>query len=233
IRNWIADRMLNLPYQDWHGHMRDAFIKAKFAALMQPIKIDSTNLILNTKPSAPINQYAGKYTNKGYGTMEITETNGKLSLAFNGIVIALSHKHYDVFKGKPDGILYEDAPENDFQFQLNKVGAVDQLIITLEQGVDPIVFTRDNEIKLTTSDFAKYTGEFTLGPQAVSFVLRGTSLYALLPPQPDYELIPSAKDEFKLKILDGYFVKFKNEKDGKFAEAAFVQPNGTFVAKRK
>ncbi len=233
IRNWIADRMLNLPYQDWHGHMRDAFVKEKFAALMQPIKIDSTTLILNTKPSAPISQYTGKYTNKGYGTIEITETNGKLSLAFNGSVIPLSHKHYDVFKGKPDGILYQGAPENDFQFQLSKVGAVDQLIITLEQGVDPIVFTRDNEIKLTPSDFAKYTGEFTLGPQAVSFVLRGTSLYALLPPQPDYELIPSAKDEFKLKIIDGYFVKFKTEKDGKFAEAAFVQPNGTFVAKRK
>jgi len=58
-------------------------------------------------------------------------------------------------------------------------------------------------------------------------------LYGLLPPQPDYELVPSGKDEFKLKILDGYKVKFKMDEKGKVVEASFIQPNETFVAKKK
>ena len=60
-----------------------------------------------------------------------------------------------------------------------------------------------------------------------------TTLFALLPPQPDYELVPSGKDEFKLKIMDGFSVNFTLDDQGKAIEAVFVQPNGMFTAKRK
>ena len=47
------------------------------------------------------------------------------------------------------------------------------------------------------------------------------------------ELISTGNQEFKLKILDGYKVRFKLDDHGIATEASFIQPNGIFVAKRK
>lgn len=230
IRNWISDKLLKLPYKDWHGQMRKEFVQGMFASLLSPKKIDSTKLILNTKPSLAHKEYVGTYTHKGYGTVKITDIRGTLQLEYNGLEVPLKHKHYDVFKGRPEGKIYADAPENDYQFQLNKDGKTEKLILELEQGVDPIVFIKDQEIQL---DLNKYTGDFTLGPQQMNFVIRNGVLFALIPPQPDYELVPIAQNEFKLKITDGFTIKFTNEVNGKFNTATFNQPNGTFQANRK
>ena len=234
IRNWVADRMLNLPYRDWERIQRDQFVKGRLAQLMSPKKVDSSNLIMNTKPTLALKEYSGRYTNKGYGTMKVTEMDGKLIAEFNGMSFKLNHKHYDLFAGKPEGPQFEDAEDNEIFFSMGKDGKVANLSTQLEAGLADIVFTKDMDMApLTKQDLEKYAGEYTLGPQAVSFVIRNNTLFALLPPQPDYELVPIGKDEFKLKILDSYKVKFKLDDKGKALEASFIQPNGTFVAKRK
>jgi len=57
IRNWISDKMLGLAYKDWHKQQRDPYVKAKFAALMNPQANDSVGQVMNTKPSLPLMDY--------------------------------------------------------------------------------------------------------------------------------------------------------------------------------
>lgn len=243
IRNWIADRMLGLAYRDWHKSQRDPYVKSRFAAMMMPKSKDSSNMILNTHPSLALIGYTGNYSNKGYGTIKVLQKDGNLNADYNGSLLILKHKHYDLFAGKTDDQDEYDNNETSLFFQLGKDGKVAKVSVPLQPGLADIEFIRDIDIApMTSADLEKYTGEFAIGPQPVSFVIRNNTLFALLPPQPDYELIPIGNDEFKLKILDGYKVKFKlpvrtdhpdGDDKGKATEASFIQPNGVFVAKRK
>ncbi len=236
IRNFIADKMLGLNYRDWHKQQRDPFVKARFASLMTPKLKDSSNLILNTKPSLPLNDYVGKYSNNGYGKIIVSiGPNNTLAAKYNGTEVVLNHKHFDLFQGKQEGPDHIDDTPTDLFFLLNKEGKIISLSSPFQPGLADIVFTKEfDAIAVNKESLEKYAGEYTLGPQAVSFVIRnGNVLYALLPPQPDYELVPIGNDEFKLKLLDSYKVKFKMNENGKAIEASFIQPNGVFVAKRK
>lgn len=235
IRNFITDKMLSLGYRDWHKQQREPFVKARFAALMTPPANDSMGRIFNTKPSLGLAAYVGKYTHGGYGSLDVSLEVDRLKATYNGMILPLEHKHFDLFRGKPLGAQFEEAPYMELFFAMAKDGTIKSVALGLQPGLDDIVFVKESEaLKLTRQDLEKYTGEFTIGPQPVSFVIKnGTTLFALLPPQPDYELVPSGKDEFKLKILDGYKVKFKMDESGKSIEASFIQPNGVFVAKKK
>lgn len=235
VRNWIADRMLGLTYMDWHKQSRDAFVKGRFTSMMTPRPSDSLGRVFNTKPSLPLQDYAGKYTHKGYGSMEVTLVNNQLRAQYNGTSFPLNHKHFDVFRGKPEGPQYEDGTDTELFFALSKEGKIKSVAASLQPGLADIVFEKELiATPLSRADLEKYAGEYLLGPQQVTFVIRNnTTLFALLPPQPDYELVPSGKDEFKLKIMDGFSVKFKLDDQGKAIEAVFVQPNGMFTAKRK
>lgn len=235
IRNFISDRMLGLSYRDWHKQQRDPYVKARFAALMTPPANDSVGRVFNTRPSLALADYAGKYTHKGYGSLEVSLAGDQLQAVYNGTVLPLQHKHFDLFRGKPKDAASEDSPYTELFFALNKEGKIKSVAIGLQPGLGDIVFEKESQVpQLTKEDLEKYAGEFTIGPQPVSFVVRnGTTLFALLPPQPDYELVPSGQDEFKLKILEGFKVKFKMDDTGKAIEASFIQPNGVFVAKKK
>ena len=41
------------------------------------------------------------------------------------------------------------------------------------------------------------------------------------------------KNKFKIKILKGYTVQFDQNEKGEVVSASFIQPNGTFKAKKK
>ena len=53
-----------------------------------------------------------------------------------------------------------------------------------------------------------------------------------MPGQPEYELIPTAEHKFNFKTLEGFKVEFI-EKEDKITDVKFIQPNGTFVGKKK
>jgi hypothetical protein len=57
-------------------------------------------------------------------------------------------------------------------------------------------------------------------------------LFAFIEGQPEYELIPTDKNKFELKILKGYSVVFDENEKGEIMAVSFVQPNGTFKAKK-
>jgi CubicO group peptidase (beta-lactamase class C family) len=55
--------------------------------------------VANTKPSLPLDQYAGTYVDEMYGTMAVAHADGKLTLTFDGHAAGdLEHWHYDIFR---------------------------------------------------------------------------------------------------------------------------------------
>ena len=105
-----------------------------------------------------------------------------------------------------------------------------------EPSIDePIVFGRElKEVNVNKETIGRYVGEYQLTSQVITKVyLKDEVLYLFVPGQPEYELYPIGNNKFVLKILEGYKLEFILDKKGKVTEVLFIQPNGTFKAKKK
>jgi CubicO group peptidase (beta-lactamase class C family) len=233
IRNFIADRMLRLSYRNWNKSQLDAAKKAKEAAKLATDN-DSTGRVFNTRPSHNLADYAGVYTNPGYGSIEIKSLGEKLTSQFNSIDIAFEHYHYDQFKATPQDPSLDGA-SFPISFFTDNQGKIGKLTIPLEAGVKDIEFTKEVKAMDVAKDaLQKYTGEYELAPGVnARFYIKGEkTLFAFIEGQPEYELIPTDKNKFELKILKGYSVLFAENENGEITAVSFVQPNGTFKAKK-
>ncbi len=65
------------------------------------------------------------------------------------------------------------------------------------------------------------------------YIKNDKTLYALVPGQPEYELVPVDKDKFGLKVLSGFFIQFSVDDKNKVNDLTFIQPNGNFKAVKK
>lgn len=237
IRNTIVDRMLGLKFRDWHQLRKTDVEKAK-AAEKEKQKADSSLRKMGTKPSHSLVDYTGVYKNEGYGTLIITQEKDTLKGSYNGLNFKIKHYHFDWFNFIPfaDGI---DADEEDGMkglFTINVKGEIESLKLPLEGTVKDIEFTKEvTTIDVIKEDLEKLVGEYELpGPTIVKIYIKGEkTLMALVPGQPDYELVPVKENIFNLKVLSGFSVKFEKDEKGNVISLSFIQPNGTFKAKRK
>jgi hypothetical protein len=235
IRNFIADRMLKLPYRNWNKYLLDADKKAKEAA-KAVVKNDSIGHQFNTKPSHELKNYTGTFSNPGYGSITITMKDGSLVSKFNSIDIRLDHFHYDQFIAVILDPSLEGQDPIRFSFHIDDKGEISKLTVPFEDGVKDIEFTKETKaIEIKKADLEKYVGEYELAPGTnAKFYIKGEkTLYAFIEGQPEYELVPVDKNKFNLKILKGYSVQFDSNEKGEIISVNFVQPNGTFKAKKK
>jgi CubicO group peptidase (beta-lactamase class C family) len=80
--------------------------------------------IKDTKPSLPLDKYAGKYEDTLHAPLKVTCEKEKLSLVFNGLTFDLDHWHYDTFRGtERRGVL----PRMLFTFALGSDGKVAEI----------------------------------------------------------------------------------------------------------
>ncbi|QNA45390.1 serine hydrolase [Lacibacter sediminis] len=237
IRNTIADKLLGLKYKDWHRTQKTAVDKAK-AAAKEKLKADSTQRKMGTRPTHAITDYAGTFTNEGYGTLTIEQQKDSLVAKYNALTFKVKHYHFNYFNFIPvaDGV---DAGEDDAmkgQFNINIKGEIESLSLPLQAGVKDIEFKKKVEtIDVSKADLEKYVGEYELpGPTLVKVYIKGEkTLVAFVTGQTDYELIPVKPDVFNLKIVSGFSVRFEKNDAGEVTALYFVQPNGTFKATRK
>lgn len=239
IRNTIADRMLNLPYRDWNKFNRDAVNKAKAIAKLRG-NPDSTNFKAGTTPLHRIAEYSGVYDHPGYGKIRIFMERDTMWIDYNEAgkrtTSYLQHYHYDIFKlrNTMETEVNVDAPK--IRFITSNTGNVDKLEFAFERTVKDIVFEKlPSSIRVDKADFVKYPGEYELpGPVIVKVYVRGeNTLMVLVPGQPDYELVPTAKHLYDIKILKGYSVKFEMNDKNEITGLSFIQPEGVFKATRK
>jgi hypothetical protein len=155
---------------------------------------------------------------------------------FRAAKVWLRHRHYDVFDAilvKDSGIDTASMLDPRFNFRTNDAGEITTISLKLEPTLDALTFSRiPVAAPLDEGAIARYAGSYEVGGMVARVFLKGKGLALAVPGQPEYELISTGKDKFQIKGLDGYKVEFV-EVAGNYAEAVFIQPNGTFHAKRK
>jgi len=186
---------------------------------------------LNTKPSHPLEDYAGDYEHPGYGVFTVEKEADHLKATYNSISSPLTHYHYDVFE------FYEEMTERRFKvsFSTDLKGNIQSLAVQLESAVKEIIFTRMPEKKMMERSFLeKFVGEYKLEGIIITISLRGeNTLFASVPGQGEIELVPYKGTEFNLKNLTGYSIEFIVDEPGVVTEAKITQPSGIFTAKKK
>lgn len=238
VRNMIADRVLGIAPVDWNGRANAGQEKAK-QATKDAEKSMVSNQKTGTSPSHPKKDYTGLYSHPGYGTFEVALRNDSLIMITQTGDAWLRHYHYDVFEpldiDKEYGIDTSVKGGLKIQYQMNPAGEISSITLPLQPGLKDLEFERKAKAKeMTNAELKKYIGEYELGPGVVAkFYIKGdNTLYAFIEGQPEYELTATGKNKFDLKVLKGYSALFEENEKGDITAVSFVQPNGTFKAKK-
>lgn len=229
----VLDRMTGALAVDWNAQSLAQIAAARAQGKQAKAGLEATRKA-GTRPSQPMDAYAGRYEHPGYGILTVaTDPSGeRLEFTFNGIVTPLEHWHYDIFSGqKADRDRTFEAFKLSFDTGLD--GEISSVRAPFESALDPLVFRRLGDERLMDPEYLKkLVGDFAIDAQPVRFGLVGSTLTATLPGQPVYELEPTRNNTFRIRSLPGFTVRFVPAEGGVFNEARFVQPNGVFVAKR-
>lgn len=96
----VFDLLLGLPPTDWS----EAFLEeSKRAAARSTLNAERTksSQVQGTKPSLPLEAYAGTYSDSLFGDVTVTVENGQLVLSYSPDYVAvLRHWHHDTFRGR-------------------------------------------------------------------------------------------------------------------------------------
>jgi len=235
-RNIVADRMLQLKYVNWSNDRKKANDKAK-AQQKEAEKSAVSNRIAGTKPSHPLAQYEGVFGHPGYGDVELFLKNDSLFGHTTKDTFWLRHYHYEVFEiktiDKKTGIdTLAGGPK--INFESSEAGKIESFHLQFEPALKPLEFSYKPKAKpIGKDELEKYVGEYELPGTTAKVYLKGTTLFVLVPGQPEYETIAIGDHSFKLKSMDGYSLKFDVSEKNEVTGVSFIQPNGTFKAPRK
>ncbi|KIC93241.1 serine hydrolase [Flavihumibacter solisilvae] len=237
VRNFIADRMLRLPYRNWNGMQKEQFAKGK-AGNGKRVNTDSLTKKPGTKPLHNKEEYAGNYSHPGYGTARVFWDRDTLWLDYNSgkkINNYLQHYHYDVFRHLTIDEGEEDMNATKIRFVTGEGGDIEAFEVSMEQGVKDILFKKELVIKTVSRlQLEKFTGEYELQSVVLKVSLKGEKTLTLfVPGQPEYELVPQGENQFGLKGLQGFIIKFEVDNTGQVTALTSIQPNGIFTAVRK
>ncbi|MBS1680586.1 MAG: serine hydrolase [Bacteroidetes bacterium] len=238
VRNILADRLLGLTQSDWSKELKETADKAKKTAKEVQAKATASGK-KGTKPSHVLEEFEGKYSHPGYGTFSIVAKHDSLFATLGKQKLWLKHFHYDVFQSfiidKQNKIDTADKVQIQFNFRTNNLGDIESASVNLEAALTkPIEFSHQPSIKeIKPEELKKYVGEYELGTVVAKVYTKAEkTLFLFVPGQPEYELVYLGNDKFSIKILSGYKVEFQ-QSNGVITGCAFVQPNGTFKAKKK
>lgn len=234
ISNQVMDRLLDLPFLDWIGDGVIALEKTR-RGLKESMEKEDLTRKKGTQPSHPLKDYVGSYHNYGYGTLAIIEKEGHLSLLINELECSLEHWHYDVFAiSKEMQDMFRSREGAKLSFQTASNGDIAKLVAPFEPKSGDIVFEKQAFHSLSNTAYLKqFTGVYEIYGYVVEINVNKGALCAVIPGQPCYELVPEAENEFSVKSLSGYTVRFVMDKEHKVEEVLLVQPYGAFSAKPK
>jgi CubicO group peptidase (beta-lactamase class C family) len=235
VRNFISDKLFALTPIPWNADAKKAKDKMMEEVKKMESKKEADSLqIQNTKPSHPLKDYVGYYSNNAYGNFTIVLENDTLKTFIAGQRAWLKHYHYDVFKLES---FIKEEQESDSKFLINfqsaNTGKIENASMELDEPGKNTDFAKSSpKIELSNDDISNYLGEYDLEGATIKIYLKGKILMVSVPSQPDYETISVGNDTFELVVAKGYSVKFTVE-NGKSTAVTFIQPNGNFTAKRK
>jgi CubicO group peptidase (beta-lactamase class C family) len=140
LMNRVFDTYLGVPAQDWSGDAlaRKAAIRAgNSSAVLQSPRIEGT------RPSHPLQAFAGRYVDSLYGAQTVRVEGGTLTLQMGGPrgqVADLSHWHHDTFLVRWRDPLFGEIYSTLVTFGLGASGEVEGLVMQVNR--DRIVARR-------------------------------------------------------------------------------------------
>lgn len=230
----IYDRLLGLDQVPWNQRALADEAGGKHAEQEAKDKGYSTRK-LGTHPSHDLKEYAGEYSNPGYGKVTIEPDGDSFKITLNKVSRKLEHYHYDIFQTPADPLdVFEKMK---VQFFTDMDGDISSLSMPLQPDVKDIVFTRLPDRQLTERSFIEaFAGDYEIegSPVPLKVSLRGeNSLILTVPGQPDYKLNPKRGTTFALADIPGITIEFKRDAAGKVNEAVLNQLGTLVVFKKK
>jgi len=229
----IYDRLLGLDQKPWDQRFKGIIDKLKAEGEKAQKEADKDRQ-LNTKPSHPLEDYAGEYSHPGYGTVSVVKEGEGLKAKYNGRDFVLSHYHFDVFDLKDPEDLEAGSPVK-VTFGLDLKGNIITAAAQLEPTVKDIVFTRLADKKMSERSFLeKFCGQYELQGQVFTVQLKGeNALIVTTPGQPEMELVPYRGTEFSIKNAANVSIEFVLDAAGAVVEAKLKQAGAVMSAPRK
>jgi CubicO group peptidase (beta-lactamase class C family) len=225
LSNLILDRMIGASFRDWN------------ALFKQPVASKSaveTGYTETVKPSLPLANYNGRYTNKGYGNIVIQADKEVLTGTFNRWKLKINHLNYNHYTFTIDADVFDGSEALTGEFRLAADGRITGLIIPFETGVHAIEFRKEKvPVTVSKEGLEKYVGDYELSGLRFKIYIdaRGV-LKAIVPGQPEYELEPVRENVFNLKGLTGFSARFEQDAAGNVRACHLTQPNGTYTLKK-
>jgi CubicO group peptidase (beta-lactamase class C family) len=230
----VFDRLLGLDQVPWNQRLLASETGAKKSEQEAKDK-GYTPRKLGTHPSHDLKEYAGDYSNPGYGIVTIEPNAQSFKLTLNKVSKPLEHYHYDVFQVPADPL--DPFEKMKVEFLTDIDGDISSLAMPLEPTVKDIVFTRMPDRQLTQRSFIEaFIGDYEIegSPVPLKVSLRGeNSLIITVPGQPDYKLNPKRGTTFQLADFSGITIEFKRDAAGKVTEAVLNQLGTVLVLKKK
>ena len=234
VTNSVFDRLLGLDQVPWNQRSLDAEAGGKKSEQEAKDK-GYTPRKLGTHPSHDLKDYAGDYSNPGYGMVTIAPDGDKFKVTLNKVTRSLEHYHYDVFQVPADPL--DNLQKMKVVFLTDMDGDISSLSMPLQPDVKDIVFTRMPDRQLTERSFIEaFSGDYEIqgSPMVLKVSLRGeNSLIVSVPGQPDYKLNAKRGTTFQLAEVPGITLEFKRDAAGKVTEAALNQLGTVIILKKK
>jgi CubicO group peptidase (beta-lactamase class C family) len=215
---YVFDALLDLPAIDWNARFREDQEQME-RGQKEGARKSKSDRVRRTKPSHPLEEYAGTYTDPGYGAITVRLEDGALQARYNTIDMPLAHYHYDVFEMTFPGWGYQTK----VRFGTGVRGEIESLSAAMEPTIEDIVFRRAPEPALVEPDFlAQFAGEYELPSGRMSITHQDGVLEVSAPGLRDYEIVPYSRTEFAFKRLSGVSIAFEL-KDGVVTGAVLNQ----------
>lgn len=227
----IVDRILEIPNRNWLQKEAENIKRNKDAKKNNQQEEDLLRK-KGTHPSHPLEDYVGLYEHPGYGRLTVDLMDDKLQVNYNDLIFILDHWHYDVFsisEEMQDTIVSFEGTK--FTFNHCAMGNIGEVKVPFEPTADDIIFKRIPEESLSTiAHLRRFLGTYEIYGYTIEIVLRDNALFAIIPGQPNYELVPIGEFEFTVKEMVGSNVRFVLNGENKVEEVLLIHPYGSFSA---
>jgi hypothetical protein len=224
----LYERLLGLSETPWIARGLEIRLKAKQAGTQARAKAGGER-VSGTRPSHPLEDYAGEYEHPAYGVLRVTREGDALGFDFHKIRLPLAHFHYERFDTPDD----EQDGKWSVNFLTNPQGEVDKAVMSLDEAEAAFARRVPAEL-LAPATLRRYAGEYlTPSGARLQVVLKedGT-LGVVFPGQPFQELRPWQPRRFRVKEFSDLVVEFVVV-DGRVTAMKQIDPSGEFSFERK
>ena len=224
----VVDRLLDLPRRDWPAYLKAE--RDKMLGVARQAGDFSAERVAGTRPTHPLEAYAGDYDHPAYGTVTIASDAEGLALRYHmwPEALRLEHFHYDVFVVRAELETIPMALRMPFRLGLD--GAVEAFDLQIEPAVAPATF-RLKAVRpvLSRADLERYAGGYVLaGIQKVRVEAAGDgALAAFVEGQPALRLTAEGGHRFGAQGVPGLSVQFEVGPDGACRGGRLNTPNGS------